>query len=171
MITRGAKRKSLSDAVFLTTELLENVLEFLPMRDLLISQRVARKWRAVISDSTKLQQALFMVPRGATSGWRVVREGPEYPGYMNLNARIERLSSPRELNATDEEIVAAVKHGELNPMFYVEDLDFRSLWEALGSSGDVIFEFRQELRKPRSLRKWTSRPEASWRRMLVTQSR
>lgn len=64
-------RHSLFDAVFLTTELLENVLRHLPMKDLLLAQRVSRKWSGVIKQSKELQQALFFVPQEAEVGWEL----------------------------------------------------------------------------------------------------
>lgn len=48
--------------VFDTVELFEAVLVCLPARDLLLAQRVSRRWQNVIAKSTKLQRALFFVP-------------------------------------------------------------------------------------------------------------
>ncbi|KAK3691903.1 hypothetical protein LTR37_018334 [Vermiconidia calcicola] len=45
-----------------TVELLEHILYKLPMRDLLLSQRVCKQWQAVIKASKKLQCALFFEP-------------------------------------------------------------------------------------------------------------
>lgn len=59
-VTRGAARRSLFDAVLLTTELLEKILPHIPMKDLLLAQRVARKWKVVFSWFKQLQQALFL---------------------------------------------------------------------------------------------------------------
>ena len=49
-------------AVFDTFELLESILYELPMRDLLLAQRVNKQCRAIIQSSKKLQRALFFVP-------------------------------------------------------------------------------------------------------------
>lgn len=68
--TRGATRCSIWPAVFLTTELLENILRHLPMRDLLFVHRVCRKWRAVICESKQLQQALYLVPLEPLERWK-----------------------------------------------------------------------------------------------------
>lgn len=58
-----------------TTELLETILLGLPMQDLLLDQRVCRSWRALITSSIRLQQALFLepVPYGNVSylDWRL----------------------------------------------------------------------------------------------------
>jgi hypothetical protein len=57
------------EQVFETVELLEIILYKLPIRDLLFSQRVAKQWKAVIENSQRLQEALFMravrVPGGS----------------------------------------------------------------------------------------------------------
>lgn len=42
-----------------TTELLENILVCLPIRDLLFVQRTSKYWHNVIRYSIKLQRALF----------------------------------------------------------------------------------------------------------------
>lgn len=48
------------EQVFDTIELLEMILYKLPIRDLLLSQRVSCRWKQVIEGSIKLQQALFI---------------------------------------------------------------------------------------------------------------
>lgn len=45
-----------------TTELLENIMRFLDMKTLLLSQRVDKRWRTTIKDSIMLQKKLFMRP-------------------------------------------------------------------------------------------------------------
>ncbi|KAK5124557.1 hypothetical protein LTR85_001774 [Meristemomyces frigidus] len=54
---------SATEAALLTTELLELILLRLPMQDLLLAEAVSHKWQGVIQGSTKIQQALFLVPR------------------------------------------------------------------------------------------------------------
>lgn len=46
-------------AVFHTTELLENIFECLPGRDLIVSTMVSRRFRDTVKNSTKLQKKLF----------------------------------------------------------------------------------------------------------------
>jgi hypothetical protein len=53
--------------VFDTTELLEIILYELPTKDLLFAQRISKQTKAVIDNSTKLQQALFFKPVPADS--------------------------------------------------------------------------------------------------------
>ena len=56
----------------LPSELLEHILYDLPIRDLLLSQRVCRTWRSLISSSPTLQQALFLRPSpGPFEGWKI----------------------------------------------------------------------------------------------------
>ncbi|KAI9708360.1 MAG: hypothetical protein M1820_004064 [Bogoriella megaspora] len=50
--------------VFAIPELLEMMLLLVPMKDVLLSQRVCRHWKAVIDSSIQLQQHLFFVPCG-----------------------------------------------------------------------------------------------------------
>lgn len=47
-----------------TTELLENILSFLPMPHVLGKSRVSRKWKAVIDNSPALQNKLFLRHKG-----------------------------------------------------------------------------------------------------------
>lgn len=44
-------------------ELLEQILLHLPQRDLLLAQRVCKRWHAVINRSNHIQQALYFLPR------------------------------------------------------------------------------------------------------------
>ena len=52
----------LAHRVFDTYELLEMVLQQLPMRDVLLAQRVSKTWKKVISQSQSLQRKLFFKP-------------------------------------------------------------------------------------------------------------
>jgi hypothetical protein len=45
-----------------TVELLETVLLYLPIRDILLAQRVNTQWRATLKCSRRLQRALFIEP-------------------------------------------------------------------------------------------------------------
>lgn len=56
------KTTALYAQVLCTTELLEMILLRLPLKDLLLSQRVSPKWQAVIRGSQDLQKALFIRP-------------------------------------------------------------------------------------------------------------
>lgn len=73
---------SAASAVLGTTELLEAILLYLPPRDTLLGQLVCRKWRNVISTSSRLQQKLF---------FKVSPSTPVH--YQHINS-IPRLRSP-----------------------------------------------------------------------------
>jgi hypothetical protein len=49
-----------TNKVLCLVELLELILLYLPMRDLLLAQRVCRQWRACIRSSARLKQKLFL---------------------------------------------------------------------------------------------------------------
>lgn len=50
------------DQVFETTELLELILSFTTLLDLLRAQRVSRRWKTVIEGSPLLQRCLYFLP-------------------------------------------------------------------------------------------------------------
>lgn len=55
----------------LPNEILVAILRTVPTRDLLLSQRVCKQWRAIIIDSHELQAALFLRPSsGPFPGWK-----------------------------------------------------------------------------------------------------
>lgn len=58
----AAVQKTAVSQVFGVAELLEAILVELPMRDLLLSQRVSKTFQLTIKGSTKLQRKLFFVP-------------------------------------------------------------------------------------------------------------
>jgi len=51
-------------------ELVEAILPLLPIRDLLLAQRVSRCFRAVIEESKAIQRILFLLPEPVTPGLR-----------------------------------------------------------------------------------------------------
>lgn len=58
---------SATDRTLGITELLEMILERLPLRDLLLVQRVSKTWRANIEASQKLQEKLFLKGTSTTA--------------------------------------------------------------------------------------------------------
>ena len=60
-----------TEAVFNTTELLEDVLALLPLLSLLRVQAVSKQWRDCIKTSTLLQQKLFLKPTKEEKVWLV----------------------------------------------------------------------------------------------------
>lgn len=71
-----ADEQLVSAKVFDTYELLEMILYELSTKDLLLSQRVSKLWKAVVDSSAKLQQALFFQP---------IPGGPLGPGSSGLS--------------------------------------------------------------------------------------
>lgn len=86
MITRSQTLSAARNAVLHTTELLENILYFLPMKDLLFAQRVCTKWRELIHRSIPLQEALFLRPRELAVYWKLVDE----PGVHSKMVKIKQ---------------------------------------------------------------------------------
>ena len=50
------------DRVLGTTELLENILLFLPLRDILLANRISARFRDVMNESSMVRKALFFEP-------------------------------------------------------------------------------------------------------------
>ncbi|KAI6795034.1 hypothetical protein KC361_g5256 [Hortaea werneckii] len=84
MITRSQTLSAARNAVLHTTELLENILYFLPMKDLLFAQRVCTKWRELIQRSVPLQEALFFRPRELGIYWKLVEEPDAHPKLVKI---------------------------------------------------------------------------------------
>lgn len=70
--TRSMSLSATRYAVFCTTELLDDILLQLTMKDLLFAQRVCRRWRDVIQQSKPLQKALFFLPSDPDVHWKLV---------------------------------------------------------------------------------------------------
>jgi len=58
-MTTDAARK----AVFNTSELLENIISFLPHVDILKTQRLSRQWKNAVDSSPSLQTKLWLKPQ------------------------------------------------------------------------------------------------------------
>lgn len=54
--------RSSTEKVLKTTELLENIISFLPMRQILGKARVSRKWKSVIDHAPSIHSSLFLRP-------------------------------------------------------------------------------------------------------------
>ncbi|KXT09269.1 hypothetical protein AC579_2127 [Pseudocercospora musae] len=99
-----------ADAVLSTTELLESILEHLPMKDLLLNQRVCKKWQAVVSQSPYLQQKLFFQPREAQFKWLLE--------IKELEASVESTFYQVPMNADESGVGRSLPSGELNPLLF-----------------------------------------------------
>lgn len=67
-IPASASQKPRTPVPLEIVELLEQILLHLPMRDVLLAQRVCTRWRSVIIHSNRLQRALYFVPSPIPSG-------------------------------------------------------------------------------------------------------
>ncbi|KAK3047492.1 hypothetical protein LTR09_011121 [Extremus antarcticus] len=80
--------------VLLTYELLEPILFGLSTKDLLFSQRVCKKWQAVIDNSTKLQQALFFKSIASTTPFIM----PYWPAKLDFKFVVNPLLRALHIN-------------------------------------------------------------------------
>ena len=141
---RDLDNGSASDQVLALPELLESILLYLPMVDLLLNaQRVARCWEDTIRNSTKLQQALFFSPLNHET------KSLSFRVWRSHNADLEVRQSDTEADATADWF----QHAEIavNPMFPHLGRLSRAVWAS-----------------SRIEPKYTHK-KATWRRMLITQ--
>ncbi|KAK5697849.1 hypothetical protein LTR97_006807 [Elasticomyces elasticus] len=153
--TRLTTKHSAFNAVLLTTELLEHILSQLPMKDLLLAQRVSRKWRDVIAQSKELQQQLFMLPIEAELVWdRSFTEDGEWSELTRFRGD-KSYRRPGDYEHT-------FKSGDINELLLIVD-DYQDIWDKTSEgSASEYAKFRPNLPP-------LDNPEASWRRMLLTQ--
>ncbi|KAK1059774.1 hypothetical protein LTR12_000910 [Friedmanniomyces endolithicus] len=94
---RMSNQASASNAVLLTTELLENILRSLPAKDLLLAQRVSLKWRDVIAGSRQLQRQLSVILPPATPCYGMeMKEPDEPPTYGRLSVEDDEEQSGKD---------------------------------------------------------------------------
>ncbi|OIW30564.1 hypothetical protein CONLIGDRAFT_283836 [Coniochaeta ligniaria NRRL 30616] len=132
------------------TEVFEAILANLDMRDLLLAQRVSRRWRDVITASPTLQQKLFMqpIPRRNDS---TTEPNPLLESIFP--ALFRQLEGPERFGHKSGEKVAFDDH-QLNRLF-------------ANTNNYSHEEERQEAFKWLRDRPALLRGEASWRRMFA----
>lgn len=110
----------MSQETFDTAELLEAILLELPMKDLLLSQKVCKQWKAMVDSSIRVQRKLFMAPAEASD--------PSIPGdFIDPKDIVERLKSVRADKAFMKQLP---KHGfKLNPLIVI----------GLGGDGKYVY--------------------------------
>ncbi|KAK5676156.1 hypothetical protein LTS10_011448 [Elasticomyces elasticus] len=100
-----------------TAELLEYILLYLPLQDLLLSQRVSKQWQAVIQGSAKARQVLFLEPSGDVKldlfggdCWRLSNDHI-WEGIVLVNPLLSCFDTSvgRTVNFDNEEILLPVK--------------------------------------------------------------
>lgn len=110
-----------SQTVFNTTELTEGILALLPLPSLLRVQAVCKQWRAVIQDSSLLQQQLFLQPAKDETVWLVdilnlpAQQHPlrrDFRSFIQVKAAVPRKS--KALKTHHGLIVTPVR---VNPLF------------------------------------------------------
>ncbi|KAK4956877.1 hypothetical protein LTR10_006406 [Elasticomyces elasticus] len=159
-VTRQATRRAAAastNAVLLTTELLEDILHHLPMKELLLAQRVSRKWRDLIRQSIVLQQQLFMRPREAAFAWKWVNaEGGK-------TSHLKRITVDEYNQTPDNHGQMSDLSGELNTLIFkqLRFNDERLIHEIYDGDGQQSFGFRPSHA--------VHEEKASWREMFLTQ--
>lgn len=146
---------SKAEEFFNITELAEEILSFLPFRDLLLVQRVCRSFRATVQGSIQLQRLLFLEPEG---------------GFNNCSLKINPFVSITILNIVRDndihrripgdksKIAAFIPPGYLN-------IFVRSESRIHGLKAPKRKSFQHNLREFF----FEQDPQASWRRMYITQ--
>ncbi|KAK3717979.1 hypothetical protein LTR37_005405 [Vermiconidia calcicola] len=139
-----------------TVELLEHILYKLPMRDLLLAQRVCKQWQAVIKDSKKLQRALFFEPLDGSPLLAVTEENGHGTRWFRRNDNLK--CAPWVQTAPSGSIRAPVGNPLLQTLFHIIDTDVKVTLQTRCRS-DI------ERRFPTP---WKYE-HASWRKMLLSQ--
>ncbi|KAK4619827.1 hypothetical protein CLAFUW4_11378 [Fulvia fulva] len=80
-VTKAAGTAAAIGAVFGTTELLEMILLYLQVNELLCAQQICTRWRDTIRASTKIQQTLYLSPFGD----KLVHAIDDGPGPKNFD--------------------------------------------------------------------------------------
>ncbi|KAK5705721.1 hypothetical protein LTR17_021409 [Elasticomyces elasticus] len=154
-----SRKEGVSDAVLLTTELLENILHHLPMKDLLLAQRVSRKWQGVIDQSKRLQQQLFFAPKQSRSCWEFEPGDDEDESEMAVQRGFRKITTAEHYERKEQGDPWVYELGELNTLLFRSD-NFK-LDERVEDGGYESF-----------VSPWcmpVRDKHASWRRMLITQ--
>ena len=138
--------------VFDTTELLEMILYELPTKDLLFAQRISKQAKAVIDNSTKLQQALFFKPIQAgplkwcyTHKGATFNDGNSYPVFIG----------PVLQNPLLAPVFSILRRIKSKAPFHVKREIEREMLDGTHGNG---------MKHP----SWAS-PNASWRKMIPSQ--
>lgn len=136
-------------------ELAELIFQHLPLRDLLLAQRVCRTFHATIHASPTLQQCLFFAPKK--------RRYPRHP-----QNRASSSSNPSRQRKNDDEDEAwetnPLLAAAFPPWFQLRYVRSRWDWPQASSFANEL-PWAGDGERVRAF----MRPEASWRRMLVTQ--
>ena len=128
---KGTGRMPACEAVFGTAELLEDILLYLPLPDILLATRVCKSWNAFIKIFSKLPRVLFLLPLGGTDSRAVLRV--QYQKSAPSAARATRSCMYWEVESGKQLVHAPI----LNP--FLNDLRSDSYYA--GKGGLVHDEF------------------------------
>lgn len=154
-------------------ELVEIILLQLPLRDVLFAQRVDRTWHAIIANSPQLQRALFFKPAVNTT---VAFHGPD-PAIGSCTSQlrctggqdpVEPCASPDTTTIEEWRTAEGVPYEGIWLSPFIRCFASPLIWHRLQDLG--VAKRRAgapELR--RTLSAAARRPEATWRKMLLTQ--
>jgi hypothetical protein len=92
------------ESVFGTAELLENILSFLPVKNVFCVQSVSRTWSSVIGSSVTLQQKMFLRPRDRPELWILDKKhkvganhyGRQYEHLNDTELKFQRVKDPQD---------------------------------------------------------------------------
>jgi hypothetical protein len=158
-VDQSSSISSSQTRVFATPELLEHILIQLPMRDLLLCQRVSHHFQDIVTSSPAIQERLFFraIPRTkftpvtARKPYDNLLLRPAFPFFFEKNAFSEPKKWP-----THEHFLT---HLPWSPQYRLSHLRGRLTKESAAEA---------EKRKQRRLRSFL-RKSASWRRMFPIQ--
>lgn len=155
--------------VFNTTELIELVLLQLPVREVLLGQRVSKQWQDTVLGSTKLQQALFQrhklpISNNACGRGYILNYNDPKLAHLDFGRPPQFAKYPWHLSSAEEIRTAA--------MVAEEPLTNPLLTRVFARLPDILFEDRSV-----ALIRFQiggagpthDRNDQSWRRMFVIQ--
>ncbi|KAK5119518.1 hypothetical protein LTR85_007618 [Meristemomyces frigidus] len=149
-----------------TPELVEMVLHYLPLADLLLAQRVDRTWRDIIQQSSKLQRALFFKP--ASEGGGLI---PVEVVSIVVDCKEKKTCDLERRLSTWGPWTTAYEMRPRDPRWVRDpkDSSSRHYNPVINPLFDLVFpgfncNLAANIKKPGA-----ARSEASWRRMLLAQ--
>lgn len=164
----------------LPPELLEQILLHLPQKDILLSQRISPTFRHTILGSPRLQKALFLLPDTSPSHSRLFTDGNGVEIRKPENNRLLLRAFPGCYPTVTLVIVNdGVKEGRSgahsNAVPHATDINSNDTAEGGAAAGaaqehwswDVCISFPSDA--PPATHPSVLYPEASWRRMFLSQ--
>ncbi|KXT12659.1 hypothetical protein AC579_4512 [Pseudocercospora musae] len=131
---RRAAGYAVAARVFAVPELLENILDHLPMTDLFFAQDTCKHWKRVIAASTLLKRTLHLVPMQPTSFWSMQKFHVVPSGVNNIHDLfLERLtknaSGSESKTGLDGKVYIGAKFNPLLLTTSTQYVDLLDLWQ------------------------------------------